>query len=684
MPNNQRFIKIFPVILVTFVLFFGGITKGETGGNLLQNGNFEEIRKGLPHKWMVPGYGKARNNIKVYVEEDIASAGNHFVTIEISKASAGRLIRFVRVKPDRVYKFSCRIRAQGVGPEGKGAYISLLNTPGASRDFKDTGGKWELAEFYGRTGAEQHEIAVSVRLASSKAPNTGKASFDDFRIDEVTGIPHKENPGKKTRFPQLVAQGIEIVNLEREMPETPRNKKPARKTQPVIGITFLLAGFMLLFLGTYYFLVKPEKTPSLSGPHPEKKTAVLYFIFLSAAFLLRIFLAPVVEGYPTDIACFKAWAGMAAEKGLPEFYLSDAFVDYPPGYIYILYLLGLLRKLFSLSFDSTAFLILIKSPAIIADLITSLIIFRIGKKKIGFASASFLSLLYAFNPVVIFDSTVYGQVDSIPTLLVLIVLIFLYEDRLELASVVFVIAVLVKPQALIFSPVILFAFIRTNITKKEHIKTFFISAFLSAVTFVIIILPFSLKQDPFRIIHLYKKTLASYPFASLNAFNLFALFGGNLAQETETFFIFSYKTWGFIFIAAIVAFSALLYFKSRDSSRVFFTALFIMAAVFVLSAKMHERYLFPAIVLALVCYLYTRDRRMLFLFWGFSITLLVNVALVLHLILNRSFNAVPGGDFLLKLISFANVCLLAYTVKIAVDRYIKNQSKNKKQGVKDR
>ncbi|MFC2155317.1 glycosyltransferase 87 family protein [Acidobacteriota bacterium] len=643
------------------------MTKGETGGNLLPNGNFEKNRNGLPEKWMAPGYGKAGGSIKIYMEDDTTSAGNHFVSIEISKKSAGRLLRFLRVKPDRVYKFSCRIKAQGVGQEGKGAYISVLNTPGASRDFKDTGGTWRYTEFYGRTGAEQQEIAVAVRLANPKAPNTGKASFDDFRIEEVTDI---------------VAQGIEIVNLSREMPETPRSKKPARKTRPVIGITFLLAGFMILFLGIYYLQMKPGKTPSLPGPRQEKETAIVYFIFLAAAFLLRIFLAPAVEGYPTDIACFKGWAGMAAEKGLPDFYLSDAFVDYPPGYIYILYLLGLLRKLFSLSFDSTAFLILIKSPAIIADLITSLVIFRLGKKKLGFASASFLSLIYAFNPVIIFDSTVYGQVDSIPTLLILLVLIFLYEDRLQLASVVFVIAVLVKPQALIFSPVILFAFIRPGIGQKERIKTFFVSACLAAVTFILIILPFSLKQDPFWIIHLYKKTLASYPFASLNAFNLFALFGGNLVQETETFFIFSYKTWGFIFIAVIVAFSALLYFKSRDKSRVFFIALFIMAAVFVLSAKMHERYLFPAIVLALLCYVVTRDKRMLILFWGFSATLLINVAMVLHLILNRTFIAVPRGDFLLRLISFANLYLLAYTVKIAVDRYIKNKNKNKIEGVK--
>jgi len=655
----ERISTLFPIIAITFIIISGGMAMGETHTNLLPNGNFEDIRKGLPYKWMAPGHSKAWSAIKIYVETDTLSTGNHFVSIEIGEESAGHLIRFVKVKPGTLYKFSCRVRAQSVGQQGRGAYISVLNTPGASREFRDTGGEWEYTEFYGRTGEEQSEIAVALRLGSPRAPNRGKASFDNFRIEEMSGIP----------------QGIEIVNLSRKIPKRPRNKEPVRETRPVIGLTFLLIGFMSLFAGTYYFLVEPGKKLSPAGPQPEKERIILYFAFLSAAFLLRFLLAPVVEGYPTDMACFKGWAGMAAEKGLTDFYLSDAFVDYPPGYIYILYLLGLLRKLFSLSFDSTAFLILIKSPAIIADLTASLIIFRMGKKNLGFASASFLSLLYAFNPAVIFDSTVYGQVDAIPALLILIVLILLYKERLKSATVVFVIAVLVKPQALIFSPVILFAFFKPGLNKKERVKTFFASAFWAMVTFTVIILPFSTKQGPFWVIELYKNTLASYPFASLNAFNLFALFGGNFVQETETFLFFSFKTWGFIFIAAIVAFSALLYFKNRDKSRIFFIALFIMAAVFVLSAKMHERYLFPAILLALACYIYTRDRRILILYWGFTLTQLVNVAMVLHFILNRSFNAVARGDSLLRLISFINLCLLVYTVKIAVDVFIKNKNK---------
>ena len=73
-----------------------------------------------------------------------------------------------------------------------------------------------------------------------------------------------------------------------------------------------------------------------------------FFYFLAAAFIVRLIIAPIIEGHPTDIQCFKSWANHAAANGLFNFYATDMFVDYPPGYIYILYILGKIRMIFSL------------------------------------------------------------------------------------------------------------------------------------------------------------------------------------------------------------------------------------------------------------------------------------------------------------------------------------------------
>src|SRR5512146_2474826 len=65
---------------------------------------------------------------------------------------------------------------------------------------------------------------------------------------------------------------------------------------------------------------------------------------LAAALLLRLGLAAATRGYGPDIGTFSAWAGHAAE-GLFSFYSPGYFADYPPGYIYVLWLIGKIRAL---------------------------------------------------------------------------------------------------------------------------------------------------------------------------------------------------------------------------------------------------------------------------------------------------------------------------------------------------
>ncbi|MFC7441845.1 hypothetical protein [Laceyella putida] len=53
---------------------------------------------------------------------------------------------------------------------------------------------------------------------------------------------------------------------------------------------------------------------------------------------MRIAVAPWIDGHPGDMNFFKNWATSAA-KDLSGFYINGSS-DYPPFYIYILYLVG--------------------------------------------------------------------------------------------------------------------------------------------------------------------------------------------------------------------------------------------------------------------------------------------------------------------------------------------------------
>ncbi|MES0336659.1 MAG: glycosyltransferase family 39 protein [Candidatus Magnetobacterium sp. LHC-1] len=392
---------------------------------------------------------------------------------------------------------------------------------------------------------------------------------------------------------------------------------------------------------------------------------MLHTYSLVAAFLLRLYLATIVEGYPADIACFRSWAIYVADKGFAHFYSGEIFADYPPGYIYVLYLIGKLRDALSMSYSTTAYLVLVKLPPIIADIISAGIVFHLARKRLPDKASFVLSLLYAFNPAVLVNSCLWGQVDAVFTLCILLTLMAITGQRLVTAALLFAVSVLVKPQALIFTPVIAFAFIGQG-WNKQSFKTIVIACACATGLFALAVVPFSIHKGVFWIVSHYQKTLASYPYASLNAFNLFALTGGNFQNYDSRLLFLSYSTWGIVFILWTVSVASYFFYKNRTTQNLPLIALFIITAVYVTTSKMHERYLFPAMLIALLSYIQSRDRRILYIYGAITATLFVNQADVLWLALRGSFH-IPVSDPLMLVISAINVAILIYLVLVAND-----------------
>lgn len=437
-------------------------------------------------------------------------------------------------------------------------------------------------------------------------------------------------------------------------------------TNKIPGIILSAIIFLGLLVVVYQFLSDPSNFKRLEG-----KPAIIGFILLlCGSFLLRIFIAPLIHGYPCDIASFKAWADLAATKGLSNFYSADFFIDYPPGYVYILFIIGSLRKLFSLGFDSAAFIILLKTPAMLADIASSIIIFRLAGKKLGTVMALALSALYVINPAVIFNSAIYGQIDSFFTLFIVLMLVFLYDDRIEAASIFFTIALLIKPQALIFAPIGMFALI-----EKRSLRSIILCLLCMVITLLIVILPFAINKEPLWIFKLYSKPLGLYPYASVNASNFFALVGANGIKDSEPFLFFSYQIWGFILTFCSVCYCAFLYFVSRHKSKIFFTAMFIIIACFVLCCRMHERYIFPAVILAITSFICTKDKRLIFLFGGLTATAFLNQAFLLEMVLTSGSTWFQPNHLLMRILSLINIGLLIFAAKVGIDIYLRDKIK---------
>jgi len=68
----------------------------------------------------------------------------------------------------------------------------------------------------------------------------------------------------------------------------------------------------------------------------QKQNNSALWLVLGGAFVLRMILAGVTEGYPYDMSCFVAWGEKLLADGPAGFYSGGYFADYPPGYLFVL------------------------------------------------------------------------------------------------------------------------------------------------------------------------------------------------------------------------------------------------------------------------------------------------------------------------------------------------------------
>lgn len=390
---------------------------------------------------------------------------------------------------------------------------------------------------------------------------------------------------------------------------------------------------------------------------------------LIIGFLLRIFSGLLIDGHPFDINIYKGWASSAANNFL-KVYGNNSSIDYPPLYIYVLFVIG---KLSTVPILSKFSILLLKLPSMIADILSAYLIYKTAKKHISKEMSVMLSAFYVFNPAVLINSTIWGQVDSFFTLIIIAAVYFLSENKLVISTVFFASAALMKPQGIIFLPLLLFAYI--TYVKKKDVKIIIKSIAAGIITALTIILPFSLSLGNVTWIYkLYMKELSEYPYATNNAFNFYGLIGANNTSQTKTLFILNYHTWGLLFIILITLFAGYIYIKGRSNASIFMATVIEIVGVFNFSVGMHERYMFTALAASIFAYIYIKDNRLLVLSALFSLTIYINT----HTALFEQFKGVNiiGYSPVLIITSLLNVLCFGYLIKLSINLLPKMQQSN--------
>ena len=370
---------------------------------------------------------------------------------------------------------------------------------------------------------------------------------------------------------------------------------------------FIIAAlYTALCLAGYGFVEKHTPLPKKKAkgqPDLQLKNSHKYLaLMLAAAFCLRLVLAMRNRAFWVDIGCFKAWADATTYYGLGGMYHSGMFLDYPPGYMYVLWLTRLLRGLLGFEYDSVAYTFLIKLPPMVADLASAYLIYRLAMEKLDSRWALFLSAAYVFGPGVVYTSSVWGQIDSFYTLFMVLALYYISKDDVVKASVVYAIALITKPQALLFGPVLLF----WVISKKDW-KILVKAVSIGLGCMWLLALPFGQSLSPLWLINLYKNTFNGYRYFTINGYNLYMLAGLNWQKLDKVAGAESINT---VVILLCFVFCRIIYFRRKENKgKIFSTALVFITVFFSFCTMMHERYMHPAIILALVCYVLTEKKE---------------------------------------------------------------------------
>lgn len=344
----------------------------------------------------------------------------------------------------------------------------------------------------------------------------------------------------------------------------------------------------------------------------------LFLVIFSLGFILRLFLIIWSFNFPQnpDLLRHRDWGRISFLRGLDKTYEAKYLTygekpnNLPPGATYFIssaYYLSiqvskLLLKLFSLREASLIFLniyivdLFLKLPAVFCDLLIAGVIYltvkKIGSRKYALISSS----IFLFNPVILYNSAVWGQIDAVNCAFFLLSLSFLLQKKIFLSIFFCLFSFYIKLSLLPFLPLYLFLLFSSNIKSTAIAKNFFFGIiFLFLFTFV-----FFPEIENWFNYFFYNNLKTEENLLTVNAFNFWYILlpffyrpglfpSSSLFLSAFSFFLF------FLFLLPV--FVKILNAKFKiNAEKIFLLCSLYAVLIFLFFPRMHERYLYPFFV----------------------------------------------------------------------------------------
>ena len=483
------------------------------------------------------------------------------------------------------------------------------------------------------------------------------------------------HPGRKINLQPYLHPGNNVIEwVLRDTGGTGGMWFPVAWSDPlVLTLTLSIFGLLAWYGIIFFAYVFPN----------AQQIKWLYLILLSSFFLHLAFTWHTGYGY--DVTLHKKWSRSAVMLGVNESYVSQVgtvmLPNYPPLTLMIFTGVGHAYKYFiSPAFDISTFAlhVLIKMPAIFADILIAFILYLLCKHIFSPRAGLIAAAAFAFHPAAIYDSAVWGQTDAIATLMVCAVLYAIHRKWWFWTGLLAICALMVKLQALIALPVIAAMMLIIKQRASLHI------VLGSALGTVLIFLPFLPHERYLDIIRVIRNSMGYYPSVTMGAYNLwFLLFGPkvNMSDRVRIFGI-QYRTIGLLLFLFVVMYILKILWQPLVRSvktkqyafAPFFATALISCAFFLLNTEMHERYLFPFIALGVP--LLFLNLTTAILYCCISLLFLANLMGVLsfHDIDKNIFASLP---ILRTLIAYANIYAFILLLLALRDWSIKSTKRSK-------
>ncbi len=646
--------RIIPILLLIFIMLFTACGGGnqQAGENLLQNPGFEAGTGTDVEGWVLDRYDTAPPIEYYQVKEDSsAPEGKNVIKIESTTFNDARFIQQVKVEPDSYYCLSAMIKTEHIEQRStdSGAHIGFLQTNCKSGYYKSNT-SWTKVTVYGKTDSETKSVNVSLRLGDYSADALGVVYFDDVSLTKIDKLPDGVSALSMATF--QFAQPEEDSGKIKTDKEIDQVEKDQMINVLAIGIVIFIIFFAVLFWAYREFNFKMSSL----------------YVFVIIALVIRLVAAVIYKGFEVDIGCFALWGDIMADRGIANFYSDGMFCDYPPLYMIVLGIVSSIADVFSVDLQQGIGLAFLKAPAIICDAVAAVMIAHIAKKHLGEKLGVILGVAYAFLPTAILNSAIWGQVDSVLVLFMLITFWLIDNDQFGFSVLTFAVGLLFKPQAILFGPIMLlvaiheFYVIYLDFTnhRKQSGKMRLIKGFggliISVLIFVLLSLimrngqstvPFELTDsitiEVDWLLGKYLTTLGSYDYATLSSFGIMGLLDGQwIPSETEVFNGVTYGQLGtalLVFVGLLVV-GIFVYLmcninkqgkkakkdKTLDTGWFWLLAALMVAGAVTVSTRTHERYMFPVILMMLMSFVHFKDIRLLAISAGYAFLNYVNVA----------------------------------------------------------